>query len=239
MRRQFGLADVPPFAIEVPPDSRAGRPRRAGRLPARADAAEGAARDRAGAGAARSARSPGVARVVAAPNGYLNLYLDRAGVPARPRCAGEVPRRPAAAEQDHRRAHGDQPEQGGAHRPPAQRGARRHAGPRAALPRHARRSAELHRRHRRPGRRRRRRLPRARAPDARRGAARSPTRRGSTTTAGICTRGSPSGTTATRRASPIRAAALHDLEHGGNDTAAIGAFIADRIVRATWRRWRG
>jgi arginyl-tRNA synthetase len=30
----------------------------------------------------------------------------------------------------------------------------------------------------------------------------------------------------------IRAAALHDLEHGGNDTAAIGAFIVDRIVRA-------
>jgi arginyl-tRNA synthetase len=29
----------------------------------------------------------------------------------------------------------------------------------------------------------------------------------------------------------IRAAALHDIEHGGNDRAAIGAFIADRIVR--------
>jgi arginyl-tRNA synthetase len=30
----------------------------------------------------------------------------------------------------------------------------------------------------------------------------------------------------------IRAAVLHDLEHGGNDTAAMGAFIVDRIVRA-------
>jgi arginyl-tRNA synthetase len=30
----------------------------------------------------------------------------------------------------------------------------------------------------------------------------------------------------------IRAAALHDLERGGNDTAAMGAFIVDRIVRA-------
>jgi arginyl-tRNA synthetase len=30
----------------------------------------------------------------------------------------------------------------------------------------------------------------------------------------------------------IRAAALHELEHGGNDTAAIGAFIVDRIVHA-------
>jgi arginyl-tRNA synthetase len=30
----------------------------------------------------------------------------------------------------------------------------------------------------------------------------------------------------------IRAAALHDLEHGGNETADLGAFIVDRIVRA-------
>ena len=29
----------------------------------------------------------------------------------------------------------------------------------------------------------------------------------------------------------IRAAALHDIEHGGNETAAMAAFIADRIVR--------
>ncbi len=30
----------------------------------------------------------------------------------------------------------------------------------------------------------------------------------------------------------IRAAVLHDLEHGGNDTAVMGTFIVDRIVRA-------
>ena len=30
----------------------------------------------------------------------------------------------------------------------------------------------------------------------------------------------------------IRAAALHDIERGGNDTAALAAFVADRIVRA-------
>jgi arginyl-tRNA synthetase len=30
----------------------------------------------------------------------------------------------------------------------------------------------------------------------------------------------------------IRAAVLHDLEHGGNDTASMGTFIVDRIVRA-------
>jgi arginyl-tRNA synthetase len=35
-----------------------------------------------------------------------------------------------------------------------------------------------------------------------------------------------------RRRLDIRAAALHDLEHGGNETAAIGAFLVDRIVRA-------
>ncbi len=33
----------------------------------------------------------------------------------------------------------------------------------------------------------------------------------------------------------VRAAVLHDLEHGGNDTAAMGAFIVDRIVRAHLR----
>lgn len=33
----------------------------------------------------------------------------------------------------------------------------------------------------------------------------------------------------------IRSAALHDIEHGGNDTAALAAFIAERIVRAHLR----
>ena len=37
-----------------------------------------------------------------------------------------------------------------------------------------------------------------------------------------------------RQGAPRRSAraALHDLEHGGNETAAMGAFIVDRIVRA-------
>ena len=34
---------------------------------------------------------------------------------------------------------------------------------------------------------------------------------------------------------PIRAQTLHDIEHGGNDNAAIAAFIADRIVRTHLR----
>ncbi|MEP6593130.1 MAG: arginine--tRNA ligase, partial [Acidobacteriota bacterium] len=33
----------------------------------------------------------------------------------------------------------------------------------------------------------------------------------------------------------IRSAALHDIEHGGNETAALAAFIAERIVRAHLR----
>ena len=103
-------------------------------------------------------------RVEAAPNGYLNVFLDRpAFLLSRLGVAGTLPAPAARAGQDHRRAHGDQSEQGRAHRPPAQLRARRHARPRAALPRQPGRSAELHRRHRRAGGRRRRRLPRARA----------------------------------------------------------------------------
>jgi arginyl-tRNA synthetase len=36
----------------------------------------------------------------------------------------------------------------------------------------------------------------------------------------------------------IRAKALHDIEHGGNDTAALARFIADRIVRAHLKTMR-
>jgi len=37
---------------------------------------------------------------------------------------------------------------------------------------------------------------------------------------------------ADKRRLDVRAAALHDLEHGGNDAAAMGAFIVERIVAA-------
>jgi arginyl-tRNA synthetase len=76
IRMQFGLADVPPFAVEVPPKREMGdlavtvafQLARALRKAPKAIAEElsgvlGAL--------------PGIARVVAAPNGYLNLYLDR------------------------------------------------------------------------------------------------------------------------------------------------------------------
>src|SRR5262252_5101653 len=77
-RRHYGLAEVPPFAIEVPPNRALGdlavtvafQLARTLRKAPRAIAQELA-------GALGSV--PGVAKVVAAPNGYLNLYLDRRG----------------------------------------------------------------------------------------------------------------------------------------------------------------
>src|SRR5690242_6565491 len=76
IRRQFNLSDVPSFAIEVPPNRALGdlaitvafQLARALRKPPKAIALElaGALGD-----------LPGITKVVAAPNGYLNLYLDR------------------------------------------------------------------------------------------------------------------------------------------------------------------
>ena len=167
VRRQFGVAEVPPFAVEVPPSRALGdlavtvafQLARTLRKAPRAIAQELA-------GALGTI--PGVAAWIADAERLPEPVSRSAGVSAGTRARRRSAAGPTAADEDHRRAHGDQPEQGGAHRPPAQRGARRHARPRAALPRHAGRGAELHRRHRRPGRRRHRRLPRARAPDARR-----------------------------------------------------------------------
>ena len=86
------------------------------------------------------------------------------------------------------------------------------------------RNPELHRRHRRPGRRRRGRLPRARTASRSTRSGASPTQRASTTTAGISTRGSRSGTSRTRSGSRSAPTTLHDIEHGGNDTADLGAL---------------
>src|SRR6185295_2330753 len=76
IRRQFGVTDVPPFAVEVPPTRALGdlavavafqlaRPLR--------KAPRAIAQELAGA----IGEIPGVTRVVATPNGYLNLFLDR------------------------------------------------------------------------------------------------------------------------------------------------------------------
>ena len=229
--RHFGVADVPPFAVEVPPTRALGdlavpvafQLARALRKAPRAIAQELAR---------RSAPIPGVARVVAAPNGYLNLFLDRPAFFLAARSASEVPPAARAAREDDRRAHGDQPEQGGAHRPPAQRRARRHARPRAALPRHAGR-----------GRRTTSTTPASRSPTSSSASASSSSKTladvrhiADTTRFDYYCWDLYSRVTewydGDKARLAIRAAALHDLEHGGNDTAAIGAFIVDRIVRA-------
>jgi arginyl-tRNA synthetase len=76
VRRRFGLSDVPAFTVEVPPN------RALGDLAAAvafqlARALKRAPRAIAQELADATGKIPGVARVVAAPNGYLNLYLDR------------------------------------------------------------------------------------------------------------------------------------------------------------------
>ena len=76
VRRHFGIADVPAFAVEVPPNRALGdlavtvafQLARTLRKPPRAIAQE----------LVNALGSlPGIARVTAAPNGYLNLFLDR------------------------------------------------------------------------------------------------------------------------------------------------------------------
>jgi arginyl-tRNA synthetase len=96
VRRQFALADVPPFSIETPPNRQLGdlavtvafQLARTLRKPPRAIAQELAS---------NIGTLPGVAQVVAAPNGYLNLYLERPAFLAA-RLHGEVAALPAAAE---------------------------------------------------------------------------------------------------------------------------------------------
>ena len=76
VRRRFGLTDVPAFTVEMPPSRALGDLAVAVAFQlARAlkKAPRAIAQDLADA----TGGIPGVARVVAAPNGYLNLYLDR------------------------------------------------------------------------------------------------------------------------------------------------------------------
>src|SRR5438552_13432625 len=76
IRRQLSVADVPAFTVEVPPDRSLGdlavtvafQLARTLRKPPRAIAQELAV---------PAGRIPGIARAIAAPNGYVNLNLDR------------------------------------------------------------------------------------------------------------------------------------------------------------------
>jgi arginyl-tRNA synthetase len=96
IRRQFRVDDVPDFAIEVPPSRAMGdlavavafQLARTQRKAPRAIAQELA--EAVGA-------IPGVARIVSAPNGYLNLYLDRLAF-LLPRVREQVPPEPVPAE---------------------------------------------------------------------------------------------------------------------------------------------
>jgi arginyl-tRNA synthetase len=96
IRRRLGVADVPPFTVEVPPNRALGdlavpvafQLARSLRKPPKAIAQDLAAAIDA---------IPGVSRVAAAPNGYLNLYLDRAAFLV-PRVRGLVPANAVAAE---------------------------------------------------------------------------------------------------------------------------------------------
>ncbi|MQA28945.1 MAG: arginine--tRNA ligase [Luteitalea sp.] len=96
LRRQFGLAEVPPFAIEVPPSRALGDLAVAVAFQL-ARTLRKAPRAIAGDLAAALTDLPGVARVVAAPNGYLNLYLERRPFVAA-RARGEVAWDPQPAE---------------------------------------------------------------------------------------------------------------------------------------------
>src|SRR5437762_7956467 len=77
VRSTFGVQDVPAFAVEVPPNRALGdlavtvafQLARTLRKPPRAIAQELAT---------AIGAVPGISRVVPTPNGYLNLYLDRA-----------------------------------------------------------------------------------------------------------------------------------------------------------------
>src|SRR5499426_2288281 len=88
VRRQFGLNDVPQFAVEIPPNRALGdlavavafQLARTLRKAPRA-----IAQDLAGA----VGEIPGVERVVSTANGYLNLYLERPAF-LRARVRGEI-----------------------------------------------------------------------------------------------------------------------------------------------------
>ena len=76
IRKQFGVAEVPPFAIELPPTRTLGDlavPVAFQLARTLRKAPKAIAHDLAQA----LGDIPGIARIVAAPNGYLNLYLER------------------------------------------------------------------------------------------------------------------------------------------------------------------
>ena len=167
IRQQYGMADLPAFAVEVPPTRSLGdlavpvafQLARALRKAPKAIAQEIAA---------AVGPLPGVARIVAAPNGYLNVYLERSAFLIA-RLRHEVRSLPASSNKTIVEHTAINPNKA------AHIGHLRNAALGDTLARVLRfrgvagRSAELHRRSRRPGGRHRRRVARARATLARSG----------------------------------------------------------------------
>ncbi|MGE3705541.1 MAG: arginine--tRNA ligase [Vicinamibacterales bacterium] len=229
IRRQFPGVDVPAFNVEVPPNRALGdlavpvafqlaRPLR--------KAPRAIAQELAGALPA----IPGVERVVVAPNGYLNLYLDRASY-MRARVRGEVAAAPVPAEKTVVEHTAINPNKA------AHIGHLRNATLGDTLGRVLRfrgtpieiqnyiddtgvQVADVVVGFRE--------LEHASLDEVRRIA--------DTTRFDYYCWDLYSRVTewyeADKQRLEVRAAALHDLEHGGNDAAAMGAFIVDRIVRA-------
>ena len=176
----------------------------------------------------------GVARVEAAPNGYLNFFLDRAHW-LRRWTSGRDPSGSVEPSGDKTIVEHTAINPNKA----AHIGHLRNAALGDAFGRllrfqgRTRRDSELHRRHRRPGRRRRRRVPRARAQDARRGARDRRVDAVRLLLLGSLRPGHRVVRATDKARLKIRTAALHAIEHGGNETAEMAAFIAERIVRCS------
>jgi arginyl-tRNA synthetase len=96
IRRRYGLAEVPPFGVEVPPSRALGDlavPVAFQLARTLRKAPKAIAEEVVGA----LGEVPGAARLVAAPNGYVNVYLDRRAF-LLPRVRGQVAHEAAAPE---------------------------------------------------------------------------------------------------------------------------------------------
>ena len=172
----------------------------------------------------------GVSRIEPAPNGYVNFFLER---PARlAEWLRPATRRLHRWRKGNRRAHRHQPEQGRTHRTPPKRRARRRIRQAASLPwplASRSRTTSTTRACRSPTSPSASESSRTRDLDAVKALAES------TRFDYYCwdlyakvTEWYEEDKSRLR----IRTAALHDIERGGNPTAAMAQFIADRIVRA-------
>ncbi len=216
----------------IPAEPHARRPRHAGRVRFGAPPAQSAPRDCPGAGGGAGTDSGSVARRSGAQRVSQRVprpsRVSAVAARSRRRVAGAS----GAHREDHRRAHRDQPQQGRAHRASPEFGARRHARARAhvsaATPSKCRTTSTTP-------------------------ACRSPTSWSAFASSRSCPLDDARRIAQTTRFDyycwdlyarvtewyagdkdrlKVRAATLHDLEHGIEPTASLAAFIADTVVRA-------